>query len=147
MPEIEMEAQPTGPLVEYAAGDNLETIAERHGISRATAHRIVVADGNERIEKLERDLLVAELKRDFPHKFPENDRDPKWPAVIVPPQPSRDRADAIDLFVWCRKRLRQRGWHLETTTRYVPVLHSQTGEELGRAVVFMLTAVPEEKDS
>ncbi len=133
----EIEAQEHDLLVEYAAGDNYETIAERHGISRSTAYRIIVRDGTERIEQLEANLVAAELMRDA-------GREPIWPGIVIPPQPSRDRADALDLFYWCRKRLRQRGWRLETTARYVPIFHSETGEEIGRAVVFMLTTVPRE---
>ncbi len=54
---------------------------------------------------------------------------------MIPPHP--DRSDALDLFFWVRKRLRQRGWVLETVTRYVPIT-DDAGRETGRAVVFLL---------
>lgn len=112
-------------LIEHARGDSVRQIAKRHGLSRSTAHRIIIRDGQKRIEDIEHTLLAAELTQG---------REP-WPGIVIPPHP--DRSDALDLFFWVRKRLRQRGWVLETVTRYVPIT-DDAGRETGRAVVFLL---------
>ena len=118
-------------LIEHCRGDSVRAIAARHGMSKSAAHRIIVEDGNQRIANLERTLLLAELME-------ANGREATWPGIVIPVQAQGDRADAISLFSYCLKRLRQRGWDLEVTTRYVP-MYGDAGEEIGKAVVFLLT--------
>ncbi len=48
-------------LIEHARGDSVRQIAKRHVLSRSTAHRIIIRDGQKRIEDIEHTLLAAEL--------------------------------------------------------------------------------------
>ena len=112
-------------FAEHVAGGTVRGIAERHQIPKSTVGRIIIEDGQKRIEAIERDLLVAQLMQD-------RGQEPLWPAIIVPAQVQADRMIALELFSWCVKRLRQRGWKIEVITANAP-----------NGVVFMLT-VPEE---
>ena len=113
-------------FAEHVAGDTVRGIAKRHQIPKSTVGRIIIEDGQKRIEAIERDLLVAQLMQD-------RGQEPLWPAIIVPAQVQADRMIALELFSWCVKRLRQRGWTIEVITANAP-----------NGVVFMLTTTPEE---
>ena len=57
-------------LLEHARGDSVRQIAERHGLTRSTTHRRILAERSKLIESIERDLLLAELTRDHPKPLP-----------------------------------------------------------------------------
>ena len=118
-------------LLEHARGDWVRQIAERHGLTRSTTHRRILAEGSKLIESIERDLLLAELTRHHPSRCPPGSGKEKR-TRLIPPQTEGDRMAALDMFFWLARRLRERGWLIEGETRSPP----------GGGVLSQLSAVP-----
>lgn len=111
MTNVNPDAQPE--LAEHAQGLGVRAIGRIHGVSHETARKTVLSQGSALIHDLERQLLIAGLMRDGGHEG-------EWPAIVIPPQQQADRMQALDMFSWAVKRLRERGWTIEIVTRTPP---------------------------